>query len=95
LDPEYYEKLLALLKSFRPGIKPDTIRINEPAELSYESENPLKVPSELPHYKIVANVPAGIGEMTTYDDWFETDVLEYNPDDHVFILFDDAARGSR
>lgn len=89
LDPEYYEKILSILKSLRSGGNPELSSSADQEDYMYESEAAQETGVGTPQYKIVANVPAGIGELTTYDDWFETDVLEYNPADHVFIRIDE------
>ena len=39
-------------------------------------------------YRVIGMVPAGKGESVDWSDWWESEVLSYHPDDHVFIKID-------
>ncbi len=47
-----------------------------------------QVSRHLPEYRIEAAVPAGRGEVVDLTEWYQGDVLDYSPDDHVFIKVD-------
>ncbi len=89
LDYEYYVKINEILETIRKelGHTGETyIAGGHNRTYSHpDSENSARA---LPRYRIEATVPAGIGEMNSYDDWFESDVLDYNPADHFFIRVD-------
>ncbi len=40
-------------------------------------------------YRVEAIVPAGKGEVVDLTEWYESDVLDYNPADHCFIKVDE------
>ncbi|NUN09547.1 MAG: hypothetical protein HUU54_10265 [Ignavibacteriaceae bacterium] len=41
-----------------------------------------------PEYRIEAAIPAGRGELVDLSEWYQSDVLDYSPEDHVFIKVD-------
>lgn len=41
-----------------------------------------------PEYRIEASIPAGKGELVDLSEWYQSDVLDYSPDDHIFIKVD-------
>ncbi len=90
LDYEYYVKILDILHTIRKETKSveRTVINTEAKQESYTESNPATL-KNFYRYRIEATVPAGDGEMVLYDDWFESDVLDYNPNDHVFIRVDE------
>ena len=39
-------------------------------------------------YRVIGMVPAGKGESVDWSDWWESEVVSYHPEDHVFIKID-------
>ena len=39
-------------------------------------------------YRVMGTVPAGKGETVDWSEWWESEVISYRPDDHVFIKVD-------
>lgn len=52
-----------------------------------ESETPVKKQGYT-EYRIEASIPAGRGEVVDLSEWYQSDVLDYSPEDHVFIKVD-------
>lgn len=44
---------------------------------------------EYKQYRVEAIVPAGIGDIKDISDWFESEVLDYDPQDHIFLKVDE------
>jgi len=53
----------------------------------YEAEKN-NVPPQV-EYKIAGVVPAGHAEIFEYNDWYEQDALDYDPNSHVFLRVDE------
>lgn len=41
-----------------------------------------------PEYRRVAMIPAGRGEIQDREEWYDSNYLDYSPDDHVFLEVD-------
>lgn len=44
---------------------------------------------EFKQYRVEAIVPAGHGDIKDISDWFESEVLDYDPQDHIFLKVDE------
>ena len=86
LDHDYYTEILAILNSMKNGLLQEEGGRKQAAYTSDDTQNFVREPRR---FRIEATVPAGLAEMTSYDDWFESDVLDYYPDDHVFLRIDE------
>ncbi|HEX3075144.1 MAG TPA: S24 family peptidase [Ignavibacteriales bacterium] len=61
-----------------------------PAQTGYVyTESPeLNIAPREHEYRILATVPAGLGEMVDLTEWYQSDVLSFAPEDHAFIQVD-------
>lgn len=54
----------------------------------YVKEPEVNKYSSLPEYPVHGIIPAGKGEVVELTDWIETEVLDYNPNDHALLIID-------
>ena len=63
----------------------------EDSDLEYVSLDEIETVEIIPQieYKIAGVVPAGHAEIFDYNDWYENEPIDYNPDTHVFLKIDE------
>lgn len=65
--------------------------LSSDTELRYVSLDEIEKVDEIPQleYKIAGVVPAGHAEIFEYNDWYENELVDYDPNTHVFLKIDE------
>lgn len=66
--------------------------LSDASDTRYVSFDEIESVDSIPklEYKIAGVVPAGHAEIFDYNDWYENELVDYDPNTHVFLQVDEA-----